>query len=56
MPSDIYHQGLDSSFERVITIRSNSIDAVSGAEKKISQKLRYYFDSDVSQGVSKFLN
>ncbi|KAI1721436.1 KH domain-containing protein [Ditylenchus destructor] len=34
-----------------ISIRSNSIDAVSGAEKKISQKLRYYFDSDVSQGL-----
>uniref|UniRef100_A0A915DDQ0 K Homology domain-containing protein n=1 Tax=Ditylenchus dipsaci TaxID=166011 RepID=A0A915DDQ0_9BILA len=37
--------------ERVITIRAGSIDAVSGAEKKVSQKLRYYYESDVNAGL-----
>lgn len=50
---DIHSLYQDSSaFERLITIRASTIEAVSSAERTISYKLRNYYESDINTGVS----
>jgi hypothetical protein len=42
--------------DRTIVIKGGTIDIVSAAERKISQKMRQDYEADISRGVSFFMS